>query len=223
MTKRKEEKRMIRLAIFDLDGTLVNSLGDLADVCNRGLHALGYPMHPEVAYRRFVGNGVRKLCERCAPKGGDVDRLYAYFNEEYPRHCMDRTHPYEGISALLEALSKENIALAVASNKTDAFSKSIVTHFFGQERFAVIAGKTADRPTKPDPAIIRGILNALCVAPQEAVMLGDSDVDMHTAQNAGIHALGCAWGFRSEEELRQSGAEQIAHCPQEVAALIHTF
>ena len=216
---------MIRLAVFDLDGTLVNSLADLAAASNYGLRTLGFPEHPTEQFRYFVGNGVRKLCERVLPEDAKeyVDRQYALFSEYYNTHYADKTRPYPGIEALLLRLKGEGMRLAVASNKTESFTREIVTHFFGTDLFDLVSGKIDGRPVKPDPAILQAVMQQLGTAPEETVMIGDSNVDVRTALAAGTHSIGCVWGFRTEQELTQAGAQRLAETPKDIYTQIRLF
>lgn len=169
---------MYQLAIFDLDGTLVNSIADLGGTANRLLEQRGLPTHPLDAYYRFVGNGVHKLCERCLPAdtpADEVERFFAAFNEDYSRHCLDKTAPYAGIPEVLEQLRSAGVHIAVASNKTQPFVEKIVKHYFGENGFDQILGSSDSRPKKPSPEIISVILENAGMTPEQAVMIGDSN------------------------------------------------
>lgn len=213
---------MIRLAVFDLDGTLVNSLADLAAASNYGLRTLGFPEHPTEQFRYFVGNGVRKLCERVLPEDAQdyADRQHALFSEYYNAHYADETRPYPGITELLPRLKDAGILLAVASNKTEVFTRKIVEHFFGTALFDLVSGKIEGRPVKPDPAILQAAMQQFGTAPRETVMIGDSNVDIRTAKAACTHSIGCLWGFRTAAELEEAGAEQLADAPAQLFDLI---
>lgn len=209
---------MYQLAIFDLDGTLVNSVADLANAVNQGLQKLNFPTHPIDAFYQFVGNGVKKLCERALPdaeKATMTEPLLAEFQTYYEAHCCDCTKPYDGLFDALDALKAGGIKLAVASNKTQVFTEKIVTHFFGKDRFDVILGGSSTRPHKPSPEILLEVM-ALCHAkPEQTIMIGDSDVDILTAKNAGIDSIGCTWGFRGKAELAKAGAVYLAESPSD--------
>ncbi|MBR1764560.1 MAG: HAD family hydrolase [Ruminococcus sp.] len=213
----------IKLAIFDLDGTLVNSVYDLADATNRALADLGLPTFETERYYHFVGNGTRKLCERVLPEelrtDENIDHLHAMFAENYERCCFDKTEPYGGISKLLFELRGRGVKCAVASNKPDGFSCRIVEHYFG-DTFDFVVGKREGTPTKPDPAIINYIMTALDASPEETVIIGDSDVDIITARNSGTASIGCVWGFRGEEELTAAGCTHLAREPLDILAFI---
>lgn len=210
-------------ALFDLDGTLLDTLGDLADACNYALRTLHYPEHPESAYRHFVGNGVRMLCLRILPEKLQSDslaleELLHIYNERYRSHLFDRTRPYPGIPELLTSLRNENIPLAIVSNKPDPFTRSIADQFF-LGLFNEVAGQQGTL-TKPDPTGVNQILSRLGIPPEKALYVGDSGVDMQTARNSHTHGCGVTWGFRDESELRANGAEFIVHTPQELWQLL---
>lgn len=213
----------MKLAIFDLDGTLVDSLGDLADACNNGLKKMGYPVHELEKYRYFVGDGVLKLVERILPEDKrseeNISALKAEFDSYYNVHYADKTHPYDGIVSLLDALSAKGVKLAVASNKPDEFTKSVVKVFF-EGKFDMVLGKCPDTEKKPAPDILLKIMDALDVSADETVMIGDTNVDIRTAKNAGVSSIGCLWGFRTMEELEQAGADHIVSSPNEILKYI---
>jgi phosphoglycolate phosphatase len=215
---------MVKLIIFDLDGTLVNSLDDLAASVNHALRRGGFPEHPTDAYRHLVGNGVERLIERALPPGardaGSVARVREAFMLYYERHRADLTAPYPGIPALLEGLAGEGILLAVASNKFDSATRAMTRLYFGDGLFRFVHGQREGVPVKPDPAILLAILGEAAVAPGEALYVGDSDVDMQVARNGGVRSIGVTWGFRSREELRENGACWIVDAPGEIARVV---
>lgn len=208
---------MYRLAIFDLDGTLLNSIGDLMSACNVALAHFNYPTHEEQAYKQFVGNGIYKLVERAIPiedrEETRVEEVKAIFDKYYKDHSLDETRPYEGIIELLTALKEGGIPCCVLTNKAQAYAKELVSHFFGDLIDQVI-GQREGIPTKPDPIGIIQLLASYNVAPGECIYVGDSDVDMKTAENAGVDAIGVLWGFREEKELKEAGATYLAKDPQ---------
>ncbi|MGN0634327.1 MAG: HAD family hydrolase [Oscillospiraceae bacterium] len=207
---------MIKLAVFDLDGTLINSIEDLADAVNRALYENGYKTHPTESYFRFVGDGTKKLIERALPVGTDKaeqERIHSIFSGYYKSGCLNKTRPYDGIIGAVEEIKKSGIKCAVASNKPDAFSKQIVSSLFPEDLFDLVRGKTDGTKAKPAPDIIFEILKSFGVSPGEAVMIGDSDVDVLTARNAGMKCIGCEWGFRGYDELFRAGADVIIKSP----------
>ena len=210
---------MIRLCIFDLDGTLIDSLKDLADSCNGVLEEEGFPTHPLDAYRYYVGNGIPKLIERILPererseeKMADIRRR---FDERYQVHCLDATKPYPGIMELLSECKKKEIFLALLYNKAEPFAKYICREIFKDGIFAAVVGQKPEVEKKPAPDGVFSLLKEFNIRPEEAVLIGDSNVDILTAQNAGIHSIGACWGFRGREELEQAGAEALAELPKD--------
>jgi phosphoglycolate phosphatase len=212
---------MIKLIIFDLDGTLLNTVDDLANSVNYALRANGFPAHPVEAYRRFVGNGVGKLLERALPEGENTEenvlRLRSAFMPYYREHDTEHSAPYDGIPALLRRLQAEHVAVAVASNKYHAATCKLVAHYFPEIRFAKVLGQREGIAPKPDPAIVYEILAVAAVRRREALYVGDSNVDMQTALHSGVAACGVTWGFRPRAELEAfqpcymvDRAEQIA-------------
>lgn len=215
---------MKKLYIFDLDGTLVNSIGDLADSMNTVLERHGFPVHEVGAYKFFVGNGTLKLVERALPEDKRTQemivRLHEEFSEVYRDNAVRKTVPYEGIKELLGTLKDRGCKLAVASNKPHEFSVKITETLFGKDVFDVIYGKRDGVPTKPSPEIMLDIMKDIGVRADECVHSGDSAVDIMTAKNAGIDCVvGCTWGFRPREELTQAGAQLIADKAQDILTL----
>ncbi len=207
-----------QLAIFDLDGTLVDSVADLAEGINHELARMHYPTHPLEAFYRFVGNGVRKLCERALPEDSSeetVSLLQERFSAYYAEHCLVHTKPYPQMPKAIQALKDKEMQLAVASNKPQPFTEQIVRHFFGSETFDCILGSSDTRPRKPAPDIITEIREILSISAEKTVLIGDSDVDIQTAINAKISSIGCIWGFRGREELIAAGADFLANTPSD--------
>lgn len=202
---------MKKLVIFDLDGTLLNTIADLGNACNHALRELGYSEHALSTYNYMVGNGVRKLVERAEPDADPktVDRLLSIFREYYDEHCMDHTVPYPGIPDMLRTLDSKGVAIAVASNKYQAAAERIVRHYFPDIPFVAIMGQVEGRPTKPDPSIIFSILNEHPTPKNDVLYVGDSGVDMETARRACIESVGVSWGFRPVSELRAAYADHI--------------
>ncbi len=196
---------MKRLVIFDLDGTLLNTIADLAASTNQALRHFNYPEHPTEAYRFFVGNGINKLFERALPEGErteqNVLRIRSRFIPYYDQHDTDFSTPYPGIPEVLEALQNRGIKLAVASNKYQSATERLITHYFPTLRFEAVLGQREGIPVKPDPTIVNDILQATGIAREEVLYVGDSGVDMQTALHAGVDAVGVAWGFRPHTEL----------------------
>lgn len=210
---------MYKLVIFDLDGTLVDSLCDLGNACNEALERYGFPTHEIEKYRYFVGDGIVKLIERILPEDARNEKnaadMKAAFDEIYGKNYNKLTKPYEGITELVDELEKMGVLTAVASNKPDEFTKKIVAEMFGG-RFSYVSGKKDGVPKKPDPAIAVHIMDKLGVTAEETLFAGDSSVDMKTAANAGCDSIGCTWGFRTIEELKENNAVYIAHKPSDI-------
>lgn len=208
--------------IFDLDGTLLNTLTDLANAGNYALRTLGYDEYPVDCYKRFVGNGIPVLVERILPDGRNnprYDTALRLLREYYSVHKKDFTAPYNGIPRLLEGLSEKGVRLAVATNKPHEVAEEIVRFYFG-DVFRCIEGQRDDRPKKPDPTVVNDIIREMGLEKSEILYIGDSDVDMLTAKNSGLTACGVLWGFRDENELRKNGAEYIAHSVNELERII---
>lgn len=207
------------LAVFDLDGTLLDTLADLGNSANRALAAMGFPRHPLPAYRYFVGNGVEMLIRRAVPPGTDesaVQRTLALFSEDYQAHCQDCTAPYPGVPELLRALAGGGVRLAVLSNKPHRHVGPILSRYFPETKFFSAAGQRPGVPRKPDPAGALAIAAAASVPPGKTFYAGDSGVDMQTARAAGMAACGVLWGFREEAELRENGAQMLAARPEDI-------
>lgn len=227
MTEFREriEKEMGRpsLVIFDLDGTLLNTIDDLGYACNHALEACGFPTHAIEEYPRLVGNGVNKLIERALPEGQKdeetVMRVRAHFVPYYNAHNCDFTRPYDGIPELLESLKARGCMLAVASNKYQAATEKIVSHFFPGV-FDVVLGEREGVPRKPDPQIVRDIEAKLqrdeVPSTYSVLYVGDSLVDQATAANAGVPFVACSWGFVAREKLVEAGCEHIIDSPREL-------
>ena len=210
----------INTAIFDLDGTLLNTLGDLCDSVNCAVMRRGFPAVTEEQTRQRAGNGVRKLVERCIPENkrteAMVDACLDDFRTAYNERMMNRTQPYDGILPLLKALKKAGVSVGVLSNKYDLAAKGLIRHYFGTDLFKVVLGQRGHIPAKPDPAIVYEILHLTGITPADALYIGDSGVDMQTARRSGITSIGVSWGFRPRQELTENGACHIVDRPEEI-------
>lgn len=213
---------MKKAVIFDLDGTLLNTLEDLRSAVNVALALRNLPPRSLEEVRCFVGNGVRNLMRRALPAGtadADIDAALADFKQYYAAHIRDTTIPYDGIPELLTALCKRGIKVGVLSNKMDSATQELIQHFF-PGKVDVIFGEHKDIPRKPDPTSCRLVMQQLGVKPEEVLYVGDSGTDMQTAKNAGLTAVGVTWGFRSREDLLQNGADYLVAAPVEIFRLL---
>jgi len=204
---------MVKAVLFDLDGTLADTLQDLCDAANAVLTANGFPTHDTEAYRTFVGNGAKTLMMLSSGVTEDerLESLYRAFLKQYDAHCLDKVTPYDGVLATLDSLTAKGYRLGVVTNKPHEQAEKIVSHLFGN-RFGCVFGNRPDSyPRKPDPTVVRLAAKALSVKTEDCVFVGDSDVDVVTAHNAGIPCYGCAFGFRGEEELLKAGADSIVY------------
>ena len=215
------------LIIFDLDGTLINTIDDLGQACNHALSACGYPTHKIEDYPRLVGNGINKLIERALPEEHRneeiVMQLRAFFVPYYDEHNCDLTHPYDGIPALLETLKQQGHTLAVASNKYQAATEKIVEKLF-PGIFDVVLGERENVARKPDPQIVWDIVEAIGRKGEEtiedALYIGDSLVDAETAKAAKLPFVACTWGFCTREQLMTAQAHYMADHPKEILTII---
>ena len=210
-----------KAAIFDLDGTLIDSLADLADSANEMLTSYGYPTHDIDKYRYFVGNGSRKLIERCLPteKAVDaafVDEALANYKACYDRNLTHKTDCYVGIMDMLETLQAKNIPLGICTNKHQSAADIIVAKLFPKDMFVSVIGDCKDLPRKPDPKKVLLIADKMGVKSEEVAYFGDTSVDMDTAKNAGMLSVGVTWGFRPKEELVEHGAKILLDTPMEL-------
>ncbi len=218
---------MKKLVIFDLDGTLLNTIEDLGRAANHALSVNGFATHSIASYPFFVGNGVRKLLERVLPediqKDTVIDKMLADFKQYYNEHNTDYTTPYAGIPELLVDLQEEGVKLAVASNKYDLATQKLVTHYFPNIKFAAIEGQKEGIPVKPDPSIVFSILAQAKERKADTLYVGDSGVDMETARRACIDSVGVTWGFRPEKELIEYHAGYIINKPSEIETIVEQY
>ncbi len=200
-------------AIFDLDGTLLDSLEDIANAANQVLEDLGRPTHPIADYRYLVGDGVAVLFQRALPECSHDPRLHercmSMFEAAYATQWHNRSKPYDGIVSLLKRLRQSNLQLAVLSNKPDGFTKKCVEHFFGEIDFRTVVGHSPQFPRKPDPQSARWIGTELGFPAHRIAYIGDTNTDMKTAVGASFHAMGVSWGFRTKAELLEHGARVV--------------
>ncbi len=210
----------MRGVIFDLDGTLLDSLADLAAAMNRTLAGRGFPTHPLAAYRTFIGEGVQRLAERALPSGRQAERpaLVAAYQADYAEHLLESTALYPGIAALLDALTARCLPMAVLSNKPDAPTRRLVEALLGRWHFQAVAGERPGVPRKPDPTAALELARRMDVTAAEVAFVGDTLVDVLCARAAGMRPVGALWGFRAEE-VAASGATTIRH-PEDLLPLL---
>ena len=217
---------MYKTVVFDLDGTLLNTIDDLADAGNRVCAARGWPQHTVEEYKYFVGNGIPKLVERFSPpQARTPDQLadtLAAFQADYGAHLRDKTAPYPGIPALLARLKAAGVQLAVFSNKADPLARQVVADYFDAALFDAVRGALPGVPTKPAPQGTLALMQAIGADPAATLYVGDSNVDVDTAHNAGLPCCGVLWGFRTRQELTDAGAEHLAANAEELWNVIVT-
>ena len=207
-----------RLAIFDLDGTILNTLEDLADSTNYALSVHNMPGRTIDEVRRFVGNGIHKLIERAVPQGStdeQIERVFATFKEYYKEHCAVKTRPYDEIMELLKTLREKGVLTAVVSNKGD-FAVQILCKDYFPGLFDFAVGEREGIRRKPAPDSVLAVLEQFHISKEDAVYIGDSEVDIQTAENAGMKEIAVTWGFRSEDFLKENGADCLVHTPEEL-------
>jgi len=213
----------IRASIFDLDGTLLDSLADLADSVNLILASYSFPTHPREAYRDFIGDGVRSLCARALPAESRhaalLDAAVARFQEVYADRWNRLSRPYDGITAVLDQLTSAGVQLAVLSNKPHAFTVACMEHFFAAWRFDLILGQREGVPRKPDAAAALQIAAQLGRRAQECVFVGDSVIDVATGKNAGMRTVAVSWGFRPRQELFSAEPDLLIDRPSDLLQL----
>ena len=217
---------MKKLIIFDLDGTLLNTIGDLADAVDYVMRSRNLPEHTNAEYRQMVGGGIKRLVERALPaelaeNEAYVEECVAQFRRYYVDNIDRHTIPYEGIPKLLRKLQYDGVKMAVASNKFQHGTDRLVAKFFGDIEFVAIEGNREGAPLKPNPEIIHNILRIADLEPCDAVMVGDSGIDIRTAIAAGIDSIGVSWGFRFADELYAAGATTVVTTTEELERAIY--
>jgi len=215
--------RQFKAVIFDLDGTLLDTLNDLANAYNRALAHMGFPIHPIEAYRCFVGDGARKCVIRALPvdarDAATVDHCLQLFRKDYSQNWNIFTKPYRGIPETLTALSDRQIRMAILSNKPHDNTIQCASAYFSRWRFSVVFGQKDTIPMKPDPSSSLAIASQLNISPEKILFLGDTATDMKTAIAAGMFPVGALWGFRTKDELKSNGARTTIGKPEELIRL----
>lgn len=214
---------MVKLAIFDMDGTLLNTLADLAEACNHALRKGGFPVHTEDEYKNFVGRGPMHLIERALPEerrdSATVQKTRGDFSEYYEEHSLDSTKPYDGVDYAMKTAREAGVSIAVLSNKPDEYAVSLSEIFF-PGLIDLPAGSKQGVPLKPDPSAGLEIMRHFGVSPEETVYIGDSGVDMQTGKRLGAYTVGVTWGFRPKNELQECGADVIIDNVEELIKIL---
>ncbi len=220
----RAEAMAFRAVLFDLDGTLLDTIEDLANCMNSVLGRQGFPGHDIESYKRFVGDGVELLVQRALPEGRRDDATIVFsvaaMRDEYAKRWSERTQPYKGIPDLLDGLVARGIRMAVLSNKPDDFTKMMVSELLPRRQFEAVLGERPGKGRKPDPQGAFEIASLLGMPPREFLYLGDTNTDMRTATAAGMYPVGALWGFRSAEELIGSGARVLIEKPMDLLGLL---
>lgn len=210
---------MKKLCVFDLDGTLLDTIDDLREAANFALKNHNLKQYSSDEYKKMVGHGIANLIEEASGISKNDKSFVSLMNDfqsYYSKHNFDLTIPYHGITDVLDKLSQSSVQIAILSNKQDVFVKKIVNHFFPNINFAIVRGQIKEFPVKPDPASLLDILKTLKYQKSEAVYIGDSDIDVQTAKNAGVECIGAVWGFRGLKELKNAKADFLALKPIDI-------
>lgn len=214
---------MIKAIVFDLDGTLLDTVPDIAAALNRALAACGLPTHEQKTVESFLGGGIRDAVLKATPQGtGEevIERVLDLYRDDYIAHCTQQTRMYDGVREMVDGFAAQGLDMAVLSNKTEATAQKIVAHFFPNGEFKAVFGRVSDRPLKPHPDAAKPVLKVLDLAPQEVAYVGDSNTDILFAKAVGMLPVATPWGYRSREELVEAGAKLIANHPMELLDLL---
>lgn len=221
----EQNKKLYKGVIFDLDGTLIDTLADLAGSVNEALEKMGYPVWPVEAYRLKVGRGFRNLMENSVPEAvkeddAVIDKMLQYFVEAYDRKYMEKSRPYEGIEEMLSRLVADGVLVAVNSNKRTDYTEKLIATIFPDIPFVGVFGERKGVPKKPDPASALELCRMMGLEPEQVLYVGDSSTDMKTGQNASMDTIGVVWGFRGYDELHESGAVYIAQTAEDILKIV---
>ncbi|NLI53285.1 MAG: HAD-IIIA family hydrolase [Clostridiales bacterium] len=213
---------MVKLCVFDLDGTLVNTLHDLTDSLNYALNECGFPLLSESRVAAIVGHSVEYMCEHAVPPEhrDQAARVLEIYRARYREHSLDRSHPYDGMIEAVQRIKAAGVTVAIASNKPHADTVKVVEMLYPKDLFSLVLGRTSKFTIKPAPDALRFIMGYFGVSPDESVYVGDSDVDVQFAHNAGMRCVSVDWGFRSVEEILAAGATCITSDPAKVPELV---
>ncbi|MDR1538174.1 MAG: HAD-IA family hydrolase [Clostridiales bacterium] len=223
---KKEKAEGIKAALFDLDGTLANTVEDLASAANHALDAFGYPQRQAEDFKTLAGNGASIMLQKALPEeirsSKQARELLPSFLEFYSRHCVDKTFAYPGVSELLKKLKREGIRLAVVTNKAQEMADIVIKHLYPR-MFDAVFGQVKGIPLKPDPTSARMAMSMLGTLPGECIFVGDSGVDMKTAENCGALSIGVSWGFRQKDELEANGARHVVDSPDDILRIVESL
>lgn len=217
---------MIKAVVFDLDGTLLHTVPDIAAAMNRALSACSLPTHDQKTVETFLGNGIRDAVLKAVPADTaeeTIQRVLDLYRDDYVAHCTEQTVLYDGVREMVDAFVDRGIRLVVLSNKTEATAQKIVRHFFPKGEFTAAFGRVPDRPLKPHTDAARPVMETLHLSPEEIAYVGDSNTDILFAKAVGMLPVATPWGYRSREELVEAGAELIAERPMEVLTLLEPY
>ena len=214
---------MIKAVVFDLDGTLLDTVPDIAAALNRALAACALPTHDQETVKTFLGSGIRDAVNKAAPKGTDeetIERILELYRDDYIAHCTEKTVLYDGVREMVEGFAARGLKLGVLSNKTEKTAQKIISHFFPDGTFSAVFGRVPERPIKPHVDAAGPLLEVLGVAPDEIAYVGDSNTDILFAKAVGMLPVATPWGYRSREELIEAGAELIAESASDLLHLL---
>ena len=217
---------MIKAIVFDLDGTLLDTVGDIAAALNRALAACSLPTHEQKTVETFLGGGIRDAVMKATPAGtGEeiIERVLELYRDDYVAHCTEKTRMYDGVREMVDCLAARGFDMAVLSNKTEATARKIVEHFFPNGEFTAAFGRVPDRPLKPHIDAAKPVMETLHLSPEEIAYAGDSNTDILFARSVGMLPIATPWGYRSREELIEAGAKLIAETPMEILDLLEPY
>ena len=217
---------MIKAVVFDLDGTLLHTVPDIAGAMNRALAACGLPTHDEKTVEAFLGGGILDAVTQASPAGTDeetLQRVLDLYRDDYIANCTDKTALYDGVAEMVAQFVQRGIPMVVLSNKTEATAQKIVRHFFTKGEFSAVYGRVPERPLKPDPGAVKPVMETLKLSPEEIAYVGDSNTDILFAKAVGMLPVATPWGYRSREELVEAGAELVAEKPMDIPVLLEPY
>lgn len=217
---------MIKAVVFDLDGTLLDTVPDIAAAMNRALAACGLPIHAQETVETFLGNGIRDAVLKAVPANTEeetIQQVLDLYRDDYVAHCTEKTALYQGVAEMVNRLVERSIPLVVLSNKTEATAQKIVRHFFPNGEFTAAFGRVPERPLKPHIDAAKPVMETLNLRPEEIAYVGDSNTDILFAKAVGMLPVATPWGYRSREELVEAGAELIAESPKDVFTLLEPY